>query len=184
MIEMPIPRYIAFLRAINVGGRTVKMDHLRRIFADMGYANVETFIASGNVIFDSPATETAVLERAIEAGLHDALGYRVDTFIRTPAELAAVAAMWPFSEADRAMAHSAYVAFLAAPPDAAGIERLMAHSTPVDAFHVDGREAYWLRRDAVGESSFAGGALEKALGMPATVRNARTVGKIAVKNRQ
>ena len=162
---MSMSKLVAFLRAINVGGRTVKMDHLRRLFVEMGFAGVETFIASGNVIFDSPATDTAALERAIEAGLHAALGYRVDTFIRTPAERAAVAAMWPFS----------------APPDAAATERLMAFSTPVDAFHVDGREVYWLRRDALGESAFAGGVLEKALGMPATVRNGRTVGKIAQK---
>jgi uncharacterized protein (DUF1697 family) len=174
-------RYIAFLRAINVGGRTVKMDHLRRLFAEMGYTGVETFIASGNVIFESAETDAAALARAIESGLQDALGYRVDTFIRTPAELAAVAVKWPFSDADRAMAHSFYVAFLGAPPDEAGRERLLAYTTPVDAFHTDGREVYWLRRDAVGESSFAGGALKKALGMAATVRNMRTVGKIVGK---
>ena len=177
-------RYVAFLRAINVGGRTVKMDHLRRLFLGMGFTQVETFIASGNVIFDSPVTDTAALERAIEAGLHDALGYRVDTFIRTPAELAAVAATWPFSDADRAAPHTLFIAFLGAPPDEAGRKRLMACTTAVDAFHIDGREVYWLRRDALGESSFAGGALEKALGMPATVRNARTAGKIAVNLRQ
>jgi uncharacterized protein (DUF1697 family) len=174
-------RYIAFLRAINVGGRTVKMDHLRRLFAEMGFANVETFIASGNVIFDSAQTDAAALERAIEAGLQSGLGYRVDTFIRTPAELAAVAATWPFGDADREMDHSFYVAFLGAPPDASSQERLLAHTTEVDAFHVDGREVYWLRRDALGESSFAGGLLEKALGMPATVRNGRTVTKIVIK---
>ena len=174
-------RYVAFLRAINVGGRTVKMDHLRRLFLGMGFARVETFIASGNVIFDAAGTDTAALERAVEAGLQDALGYRVDTFIRTPAELAAVAATWPFSDADRAAPHTLFIAFLGAPPDEAGIARLMAYTTPVDAFHMDGREVYWLRRDALGESAFAGGALEKALGMPATVRNRTTVAKIAEK---
>lgn len=174
-------RYLAFLRAINVGGRTVKMDHLRRLFDEMGFANVSTFIASGNVIFESGDTDAAGLERRIEAGLQDGLGYRVDTFIRNPAELAAVAAKWPFSDADRAMAHSFYVAFLGAPPDEAGRERLLAYTTLVDAFHIDGREVYWLRRDAIGESSFAGGALEKALGMPATVRNRTTVVKIAAR---
>ena len=76
-------KYIAFLRAINVGGRTIKMDHLRTLFAQMGFADVATFIASGNVIFDSPETDTVVLERTIEDGLQDMLGYRVDTFIRT-----------------------------------------------------------------------------------------------------
>lgn len=174
-------RFVAFLRAINVGGRTVKMDHLRRLFAGMGFANVETFIASGNVIFDAAATDTAALERRIEAGLQDALGYRVDTFIRTPAELVGIAAVWPFGEDERAAPHTLFIAFLGATPDEASQERLLVFSTAVDAFHIDGREAYWLRRDAVGESSFAGGALEKALGMPATVRNGRTVGKIAGK---
>lgn len=174
-------RYIAFLRAINVGGRTVKMDHLRRLFADMGFTNVETFIASGNVIFETGETDAAALEKRIEAGLQDGLGYRVDTFLRTPAELAAVAAQWPFSDADRAAPHTLFIAFVGAPPGEAGWERLLGFTTPVDAFHADGREVYWLRRDAVGESSFAGGLLEKALGMPATVRNGRTVAKIAQK---
>ena len=174
-------KYIAFLRAINVGGRTIKMDHLRTLFAQMGFADVATFIASGNVIFDSPETDTAVLERTIEDGLQDRLGYRVDTFIRTPAELATVADNWPFSEADRDAAHTLFIAFLGASPDDAARERLLAYTTPVDAFHMDGREVYWLRRDALGDSSFAGGALEKALGMPATVRNGRTVGKLAAK---
>ena len=54
-------RYIAFLRAINVGGRTVKMDHLRQLFADLGFAGATTFIASGNVIFASKARNAAGL---------------------------------------------------------------------------------------------------------------------------
>ena len=174
-------RYIAFLRAINVGGRTVKMDHLRRLFAEMGFTNVETFIASGNVIFESADTDAARLERRIEAGLQDGLGYRVDTFIRTPDELAAVAATWPFGDAHRDAPHTLFIAFLGASPDEAARQRLMVNTTAIDAFHVDGREVYWLRRDAVGESSFAGGLLEKALGMPATVRNRRTAAKIAQK---
>lgn len=63
----PVPRYVAFLRAINVGGHTVKMDNLRRLFEAMGFTNVEPFIASGNVIFDSTSKSTAALEKKIEA---------------------------------------------------------------------------------------------------------------------
>lgn len=176
-----MPRYIAFLRAINVGGHTVKMDHLRQLFAEMGFTNVETFIASGNVIFDSAEPDAAALERTIETGLEAALGYRVDTFIREPAELAAVAARWPFAETEREAAHTLFIAFLPATPDNAAWERLNALATNVDAFHIDEREVYWLRRDAVGDSSFAGAVLERALGMPATVRNSRTVAKLATK---
>ena len=68
-------RYIAFLRAINVGGHTVKMDRLRALFQELPLANVETFIASGNVLFDSDESDTRVLERMIEGHLRAALGW-------------------------------------------------------------------------------------------------------------
>ena len=72
---MPSVRYVAFLRAINVGGHVVKMDRLRRIFESMRFRNVETFIASGNVIFEA-AGNADVLERRIEKGLAVGAGLR------------------------------------------------------------------------------------------------------------
>lgn len=184
-------RAIAFLRAINVGGRTVKMDYLRDLFAGMGFANVETFIASGNVIFEAAETDTATLAQTIEAGLQDALGYQVDTFVRTPAELAAIAAAWPFRTTDKDSPHTLYVAFLAAPPDATARDRLLALANAANTLQVAGREIYWLRRneveagllrnDPTAKVELSGGALEKALGQPATVRNARTVARLAGK---
>ena len=78
-----MPKYLAFLRAINVGGHTVKMDHLRQIFESLGLSNAETFIASGNVIFDVKAGNVKTLEKKIENKLHEALGYEVAAFIRT-----------------------------------------------------------------------------------------------------
>jgi len=60
-----LAKYIAFLRAINVGGHTVKMDHLRSLFEALGFSNVETFIASGNVIFESKSKSTRALERRL-----------------------------------------------------------------------------------------------------------------------
>ncbi len=76
-------RTIAFLRAINVGGHTVKMDVLRRHFELLGYTDVETFIASGNVIFTAPSHNAQMLEMTIENKLREALGYEVATFLRT-----------------------------------------------------------------------------------------------------
>ena len=64
-------KYIAFLRAINVGGHTVKMDVLRQLFESLGFANVETFIASGNVIFESKAGNVKALEKKIETCLQE-----------------------------------------------------------------------------------------------------------------
>src|SRR5438093_13743288 len=107
-----MPPYVAFLRGINVGGHTVKMDDLRRHFEAMGVANVSTFIASGNVLFESPEADAAALERRIEATLHAALGYESATFLRTDAELAAVAAQDPFPDVELEGREKVYVVFM------------------------------------------------------------------------
>jgi uncharacterized protein (DUF1697 family) len=176
-----MPRYITFLRAINVGGHNVKMAQLRTLFEQLEFSNVETFIASGNVIFDAPATKVQ-LEQQIERHLQAALGYAVATFIRSPAELAAVAAYQPFT-ADELAAEggSLYVAFLKAAPDRAAVQKLLTFRTEVDDFHVHEREVYWLSRARMSDSTFSGALLEKTLGIPATMRNVTTVRKLAAK---
>ncbi len=175
-------RYIAFLRAINVGGHTVKMERLRSSFAALGFGAVETFIASGNVIFQAAATDVQALERQIEAHLRQALGYDVTTFIRTLSEVAAIAAYQPFpSDELAASGNTLYIAFLAAAPMAEVATKLQSLRNPIDDFHIHEREVYWLCRRALGESRFSGALLEKTLGMPATVRNVTTVKKLAAK---
>ncbi len=72
-------RYVAFLRAINVGGHTVKMDYLRQVFESFGLSGVETFIASGNVVFEAPTADARALDEQIGQGLREALGYDVAT---------------------------------------------------------------------------------------------------------
>jgi uncharacterized protein (DUF1697 family) len=127
-------RYIAFLRAINVGGHTVKMDILRQQFEALGFSNVETFIASGNVIFDTTAKNGRTLEKKIEQQLRAALGYEVATFIRTTAELATISQYQPFPPSALASAQALNVAFLADTLDAASQQKLMALKTDIDDF--------------------------------------------------
>jgi uncharacterized protein (DUF1697 family) len=177
-------RLIAFLRAINVGGHTVKMERLRALFAELGYERVETFIASGNVIFDAPAAPPATVERAIEVHLHRALGYEVATFIRTAAELAAVAAHQPFpAEELAAEGASLFVTFMAALPAEATQERVLALRNPVDDFAFHGRELYWLRRTREGESITDRPQFARAFGKEGagTTRNITTVRRLAAK---
>ena len=177
-----VPRYVAFLRAVNVGGRNiVKMDFLRRLFESHGFSNVETFIASGNVVFETDGTNAQALEREIEKTLREALGYEVATFVRTCAELAAVAGYEPFSRADIAAAAALNIGFLADAVDDESSRRLSALRTDVDDFHVRGREIYWLRRERQGGSKISNAAIEKALGRKATLRGANTIKKMAAK---
>ena len=95
-----MPRYFAFLRAVNVGGHVVKMEQLRQLFASLSFSGVETFIASGNVVFETLSKDTRLLEKQIEARLADTFGYEIVTFIRTGAELAGIAGYQPFSQSD------------------------------------------------------------------------------------
>jgi uncharacterized protein (DUF1697 family) len=177
-----MPKYVAFLRAINVGGHTVKMDHLRGLFEALKFSNVETFIASGNVIFDSPSRNTKALEKKIEEHLHQALGYRVATFIRTPPELTAVSQYKPFADSDLNVdGNTLYIGFITAAPGDEAREKLLACATKIDGFHVYGREVYWLYRRTLGESTFPGAQLERVLGMQTTLRNANTVRRIVAK---
>ncbi len=174
-------RYIAFLRAINVGGHTVKMDALRAHFTAMGFAAVETFIASGNVIFATEDADAAALQTAIEATLQRALGYDVATFVRSDAEVAAIAGYAPFPAHRLETAGALNVALLAAPLTPADEERLMSLRTPIDDFHANGREVYWLCQTKQSESTFSNVLFERALGKRATFRGMNTIRKLAAK---
>lgn len=174
-------RYIAFLRAINVGGHTVKMDALRQLFESFGFSKVETFIASGNVIFRSTAENAATLESEISSGLQDALGYEVATFIRTDAELAQIAAHQAFQQPELDAAEAFNIAFLAQPLGPEAMQKLMALTTDIDRFAVHNREVYWLCQKKQSESTFSNAVLEKKLGVKATIRGMKTINKITDK---
>jgi uncharacterized protein (DUF1697 family) len=169
-------RYAAFLRAINVGGHVVKMDALRRQFSGLGLEKVETYIASGNVVFESRARNAATLERRIAAHLRRALGYEVATFLRTAAELAEVAGHRPFSED---AGTSLYIGFLPRPLDAAERRLVLGLRPPDDEFALRPRELFWLCRTRFTDGEFSPARMEKALGLPATFRGANTVRKMA-----
>ena len=176
-----MPRYVAFLRAINVGGRRVKMDHLRKLFEALGFVNVETFIASGNVIFDSDE-DSQPLERKVERHLQASLGYEVATFVRTVSELADVARYRPFDPSHLDVEGNAlYIAFLHAAPSVEAEQKLKDLRTEVDDFRVNKLEVYWLCRKKISESAFSGALLEKTLGVPATIRNATTIKRLTAK---
>jgi len=174
-----MPRYVAFLRAINVGGHIVKMDDLRTLFESMKFKQVETFIASGNVIFETSLKPVADLQTKIQDCLHKALGYQVATFLRTDAEVAAIARSTPFPDAAIASAAAFCVGFLDAPLTTDAERRAMTFRTAVDDFRVHGSELYWLCQLKQSESTFSNVLFEKTLGLRATFRGMSTIRKLA-----
>jgi uncharacterized protein (DUF1697 family) len=176
-----VPRYVAFLRAINVGGHTVTMEKLREVFIQLGFASVETFIASGNVIFDSRRKPDRKLELEIEKGLETALGYSVATFVRSTQEVQAISDYRPFSGRSLEDENAFYIGFLSDPLKPDAVAALMALKTPIDVFHVNGREIYWHCKGKQSESTFSNRTFERAVKASATFRNVTTIRKLAAK---
>lgn len=179
-----VTQFVAFLRAINVGGRTVKMERLRDLFTTAGYTNVKTFIASGNVLFDAKHRDAARLENKIESLLGEALGFEVATFVRSMTDLRAIAQHDPFVDSDRGKGANGelFVGFLKLPPSAERANEVESLSTDLDQFRFRGAELYWLCRTRVSDSPVSGALLERKLTAPLTIRNARTVRKIVAAN--
>ncbi|MCX6251945.1 MAG: DUF1697 domain-containing protein [Bacteroidetes bacterium] len=97
MVNHPI-EYIAFLRGINVGGhKIIKMTELTGIFQSMGFADVKTYLQSGNVLFSSGEKEDAKLVATIEGTMKSLLGYEVNVILRTTQYIREIVIDTPFS---------------------------------------------------------------------------------------
>lgn len=175
-------KYIAFLKAINVGGHTVKMDYLKNLFKKMKFENVETFIASGNVIFETNSKNVSSIKEKIETELEQCLGYKVPTFIRTKDELKNIADYKPFKKSDlNNEQNSLYIGFLDNQPDSHSQKKVLELSNQANGFLFNNKELYWLCIKNFSDSGITGKVLEKALGMETTVRNSTTIKKMATK---
>jgi uncharacterized protein (DUF1697 family) len=175
-------KHIAFLKAINVGGHTVKMDHLKKLFEKMGFESVETFIASGNVMFETKSKSMGAIKKKIETELEKSLGYKVATFIRSTKELKEILEHKPFKEPELASKQNyLYIGFLENQPDKESLKKVLALSDEVNEFNFNNKELYWLCRKNFSDSGITGKSLEKALGMETTIRNSTTIRKMAPK---
>ena len=175
-------RYVAFLRGMNLGKRRIKNEELRAEFETLGFEDVATFRASGNVIFGASEQGESALTKTIEHGLGDALGYEVPVFLRSCAEVAAIAAQESFA-AKRVEASKGklQVTMLAREPTAAARKEVLALATPEDGLAIEGRELFWLPSGGTIESGLDLKAIEKALGK-GTQRMMGTIEQIAAKH--
>lgn len=130
---------IAFLRAVNLGKRTVKMGKLVEILEGLGYEEPWTYINSGNAVFETPG-KRADLESAIASVLEADLGFEVTTFVRTAAELDRILAARPFEVGD---ADTYFVTFLKDTPSKATAKELESYSNDFDTLVVRGRDVHW-----------------------------------------
>jgi len=175
-------RYVAFLRGINLGGRRIKNEELRRHFEEMGCEKVATFRASGNVVFSGPKREAeAKLAQRFEAELGERLGYEVRVFLRSLDEVAAIAAREPFDPKLVARSRGKLqVSLLMERPSAATKKQVLALASEEDLLAIEGRELYWLPSGGLLESGLDLKAIAKLLGAD-TRRTMGTIEQIAAK---
>ena len=169
--------WAAFLRAINVGGRRVSSADLCAPFEELGFEDVASFRASGNVVFTAKSKSEAAVRRKVEAALREALGYEVVAFLRDTKEMRALAAAKPFGKSPQGKLH---VAFLHKPASAAVRKKVLAMATPRDKLKFAGRELYWLTSGAMMDSDLDMAGISKLIG-ETTFRTKGTIEQIAAK---
>jgi uncharacterized protein (DUF1697 family) len=175
-------RYAAFLRGMNLGRRRISNDDLRTRVEALGFTDVATFRASGNVILndpdDAPIQDVA---RRLEQGLTQALAYPVPVFARDAEQLRAMAALTPFSADELATSSGKpQVVLLHDAPDAAARRAALALRPAGDLFVFERAELHWLPRAGLSDTELDLNALAKALG-PTTVRTKGTIELIAAR---
>lgn len=174
-------RHVAFLRGINLGKRRVKMDRLQRHFEELGFGNVATFIASGNVVFDFPVPDRRKLEEEVESHLEGALGFFTETFVRPLEELDRLVKL-EVVRAGQEEGFTPHVIFLQEAVDDGVEDGLKTVETEDDRFVGLGQEVVWFRRGGLSDSPIKTRDLEKALGgRKNTTRNLNTLQRMVAK---
>jgi uncharacterized protein (DUF1697 family) len=173
------PPVVALLKAVNVAGhQPVAMADLRDLCAGLGFEDVRSLLASGNLVFRTNVRSAATLERQLETEADKGLGLRTDFFVRSAGEWNSLVARNPFSKEARNDPGHLLVMFLKAAPAPAAVEALRAAITGRERMWAEGREAYLVYPDGVGRSRVTNALLEKKLGTRATGRNWNTVLKL------
>jgi uncharacterized protein (DUF1697 family) len=172
-------RYVAFLRAVNVAGHgRVTMEALSRAFARRGLDRVQTYIQSGNVLFDAPAGGREALARDLEAHLPRLLGDEAVVCLRTLRELAGMARRDPFARFRGEPGLKLYVSFLRRAPTRKPLAGTADGKDGLEVITRDGLDVFVVSRPVKGRSGFPNLLVEEAFGVPATSRNWNTVSGI------
>ncbi|MEO7105700.1 MAG: DUF1697 domain-containing protein [Rhodoferax sp.] len=175
-----MPQYVAFLRAINVSGRFIKMAALADHFHTLGHSSAKTFINSGNVLLQSRVASSERLAASIEEGLEPLLGFRSEVFVRSAPHLQAIAAKAQALRSQVGPDGDVNVAFLARPLAEADHAAVLKLHNAMDDFLFGAQEVYWLCQTRQSDSKFSNAVLERTLRTRCTLRKASMLQNLVV----
>jgi uncharacterized protein (DUF1697 family) len=173
-----VPRYVALLRSVNVAGHgRIAMGELRASFDPLGYADVTTYIQTGNVLFSTGSRSETGIAAAVEQRLAEDFGDSPAVLVRSVTDLVRIGGASPYAKAGADPARH-HVTFLATRPSKAALDGLVLPASGRDELVVDGREVYVHTPDGYAQTKYTGSFLERRLGVVSTTRNWNTVTKL------
>ncbi|MBN1536507.1 MAG: DUF1697 domain-containing protein [Anaerolineales bacterium] len=168
--------YISLLRGINVSGkRRITMEELVHIYQALNFTNVETYLQSGNVVFESTEQDKDKLTHTIEAEIENYFGSPINVFVRNIGDFARIVAGNPFTSAKHLEPVKIHVTFLYNTPPGNVLAELKNPNEDGDEFFVVGRKIYIYCPNGYGRTKLSNNFLEGRFDMPATTRNWKTV---------
>jgi uncharacterized protein (DUF1697 family) len=173
-----MPAHIALLRAVNVGGRTMKMADLVAMARELGLEAPKTLLQSGNLVFQAAGADAA-LEAKLEAEAEKRFGYATDFIVRSAREWRALIEANPFPRAAEDDPSHLLVMSLKTKPAAGGLERLREAIKGPEQVDLAGRDLYLVYPRGIGTSRLTITVIEHVLGVRCTGRNWNTVQKLA-----
>lgn len=178
-----MPAYLALLRAVNVSGHNIiKMEHLRKLMAENGYNNVQTYIQSGNIVFELEETDKAKIAYDIKLLLYKEYGYDVVVYIYDAADLQQIIANNPYTDdvPEPSGKKKYFVVFLNHEVAPQGLDKMKKYNRSDDAFKAVGKILYLKLSQSAADSKLTNAFIENKLGnnYKATMRNWNTTLKM------
>jgi uncharacterized protein (DUF1697 family) len=171
--------YICILRGINVSGsKIIKMEALRKMFDDLNFKNAQTYIQSGNIVFQDKQTACEILEKKIARRILGDFGFEVPVMVKEPGELKAALRNNPFVNQRTLDATKLHATFLSSLPAKEGLEKIKGGNYGADEYIFDGKIIYLYCPDGYGNTKLNNNFFESKLKVSATTRNWRTINEL------
>jgi uncharacterized protein (DUF1697 family) len=171
--------YISILRGINLGGHnTIKMDALKKLFADIGFANIQTYIQSGNIVYQYKKTDIKKLDALIKKEIKQQFGYDVPVITLTFDELKKVAGSNPFLNDKAKDTSYLHVTFLADKPQSENFDKIKDFKYQSDEFQLIDKAVYLYCPNGYGNTKLSNNFFESKLKVTATTRNWKTTNEL------
>ncbi len=179
-------RYIAILRGINVGGnRKILMADLRKLVEKLGFSNVQTYIQSGNVIFDGVEVDSNLqIGDTIQQAILETYGFDVPVIVRTAGEMSNSIANNPFLSEINPDLEKLFITFMKDEASIENIEKIITLEFKPDLFRIIGKDVFGYCENGFGRTKITNDFFEKKLKVQTKTRNWKTVMKLNEMSRE